>query len=299
MPDGGEIAATPESQGGWVVGTGNDKSEHLLLDELSDRLETLKLIRTDDEQRADAILEQFGAKGRVESEMLEQLSARAPLHYPHRFEEAHRTVMRALEVFDRNAARAPSNLKAGPLTPVANSVVQILIKLIVRDYQKNVVTQIRKLYARRWANSPKGSAEFGVLRLARLQVERLAPDYQRSSLGIPTFLLGGAALSGVASLLQGVLVSALHNRLLLLIVAAGFAVLAACGFWCILNAAAIARRRTHIALDQPLRALWETIGAAGHPPKDHSRQFAMYSVILLALAWIVVPVAIAYAIKAP
>ena len=68
------------------------RTEHLLLDELSDRLETLKLIRTDDEQRADAILEQFGAKGKVESEMLDQLSARAPLQYPDRFEEAHRTV---------------------------------------------------------------------------------------------------------------------------------------------------------------------------------------------------------------
>jgi len=53
-------------------------------------------------RRADAILEQFGAKGKVESEMLDQLGARrAPLQYPDRFEEAHRTAMRALEVFDR------------------------------------------------------------------------------------------------------------------------------------------------------------------------------------------------------
>src|SRR5260221_8514848 len=137
--------------------------------------------------------------------MLEQLSAREPLKYPDRFEEAHRTTMRALEVFDRNAARAPSNLKAGPLEPVASYVVQLLIRVIVRDYQKSVVSQIRQLYARRWANSPKGSTEFGMLRLARVQVERLAPDFQRSSLGVPTFLLGGAALSGVASLIQEVL----------------------------------------------------------------------------------------------
>ena len=104
-------------------------------------------------------------------------------------------------------------------------------------------------------------------------MERLAPDYQRSTVGVPTFLLGGAALSGVASVLQGVLVEAVHNRLLLLIVAGSFTALALGGFWCILKAAAIARRRTRIALDQPLRALWETIGAAGHPPRDQSRQF--------------------------
>jgi hypothetical protein len=76
-----------------------------------------------------------------------------------------------------------------------------------------------------------------------------------------------------------------------------FAALALSGFWCILKAAAIARRRTRIALDQPLHALWQTIGAAGHPPRDHSRQFATYAVILLVLAWIVVPIAIAFAVR--
>ena len=297
MPDGDDTVAAAERDGAENTGELR-RTEHLLLDELSDRLDTLKLIRTDDEQRADAILEQFGAKGKVESEMLDQLSARAPLQYPDRFEEAHRTAMRALEIFDRNAARPPSNLQAGPLEPIAAYFVQMLIRMIVRDYQKSVVRQIRQLYARRWANSPKGSPEFGMLRLARLQMERLAPDFQRSSLGVPTFLLGGAALSGVASLIQGVLVEAAHNRLLLLIVAGMFAALALGGFWCILKAAAIARRRTRIALDQPLRALWETIGAAGHPPKDQSRQFAVYAVILLIVAWIIVPVAITFAIRA-
>jgi hypothetical protein len=287
VADGDDTVTASENDGGIR------RTEHLLLDELSDRLETLKLIRTDDEQRADAILEQFGAKGKVESEMLDELGARASLAHPDRFEEAHRTVMRALEVFDRNSARPPSNLHAGPLEPIAAFVVQFLIRMIVRDYAKSVVRSLRKLYTRRWANSPKGSPEFGMLRLARLQLERLAPDFEKSSLGLPTFLLGGAALSGVASALQGLLVGALHNRVLLVVVAGVFAALALSGFWCILKAAAIARRRTRITLDQPLHALWQTIGAAGHPPRDHSRQFAVYAVILLVLAWIVVPVAIA------
>jgi hypothetical protein len=46
-----------------------------------------------------------------------------------------------------------------------------------------------------------------------------------------------------------------------------------------------------------LRALWETIGAAGHPPRDQSRQFAIYAAVLLVLGWIIVPVAITVAIK--
>jgi hypothetical protein len=286
------------ADGDDTAGIAKTEQKHLLLDELSDRLETLKLIRADDEQHADAILEQFGAKGKVESDMLDQLAARAPLAHPDRFEEAHITAMRALEIFDRNGARAPSNLKAGPLRPVANYVVQFLIRLIVHDYEKSVVNSIRKLYARRWASSEKGSPEFGMLRLARLQMERLAPDFQKSSLGVPTFLVGGAALSGVGSIIQRLFAAAASNRILLLIVAGAFIALAFGGFWCILQAAAIARRRTRIALDQPLQALWETIGAAGHPPRDQSRQFATYAVVLLAVAWVVVPVAITFAIRA-
>lgn len=298
MPDGGDGTAGPTSGAAPADDGGIARREHLLLDELSERLDTLKLFTTNDESRAGAILEQFGAKGKVESEMLAELGARAPLAHPDRFEEAHRTAMRALEVFDRNSARPPSNLRAGLLEPVAAFLVQFLIRMIVRDYEKAVVRQLRKLYARRWANSAKGSPEFGMLRLARLQIERLAPDFEKSSVGLPTFLVGGAALSGVASALQGFLVGALHNGVLLVVVAIVFAALALSGFWCILKAAAIARRRTRITLDRPLHALWETIGAAGHPPRDHSRQFAIYAAILLVLAWIVVPVAIALAYAA-
>ncbi len=274
------------------------KTERLVLDELSDRLDTVKLIRTDDDDRADAILEQFGAKGQVESEMLAQLEVRVPLAHPDRFAEAHRTAIRALEVFDRNAARPPSNLNAGPLEPIAAFVVQLLIGVIVRDYQKAVIDEIRQLYVRREANCVAGSPEFRLLRLGRMQADRLAPGLQKKSLSLPTFLLGGAVVSGVASVFQDVLLSAAHNSVVLVVVAIVFAVVALAGFWCILKAAAIARRRTHIALDQPLRALWETLGAAGTPPRDQSRQFATYAVVLLVLAWIVVPVALTWALHA-
>ncbi len=77
-----------------------------------------------------------------------------------------------------------------------------------------------------------------------------------------------------------------------------FAALALGAFWCILKSAAIARRRTRIALDQRLQALWEKIGAAGHSPKDQSRRFAVYAVILLVVAWVLVPIAITFAIRA-
>jgi hypothetical protein len=274
------------------------RTERLLLDELSQRLDTVKLLRADDDAHADAILEQFGAKGRVESEMLDQLASREPLAHPDRFEEAHRTTMRALEVFDRNSARPPSSLRAGPLTPVAAPIVQALVRMIVRGYERTVVNRLRELYARREASSAKGSPEFGMLRLARLQADRLAPGYQQSRGGLPTFLVGGAALSGIASVLQAVALTAAQNAVVLVVVAIVFAGIAFAAFWCVVQAAGIARRRTHIALDQPLRALWETIGGAGTPPRDQSRAFATYGIVVLAVAWIVVPAALVYAVNA-
>ena len=51
----------------------------------------------------------------------------------------------------------------------------------------------------------------------------------------------------------------------------------------------VARRRIRLSTDQPMRALWDTIGAAGKPPKDESYNFAVYAIILIVLAWIVIP----------
>jgi hypothetical protein len=63
--------------------------------------------------------------------------------------------------------------------------------------------------------------------------------------------------------------------------------------WCALHSAGVARRRIRLSTEQPLKALWETIGAAGNPPRDNSFDFAVYSIVLLVLAWVLVPIAIA------
>jgi hypothetical protein len=272
------------------------KTERLLLDELSERLDTLKLLRAGDDEQAGAVLEQFGARGKVEAEILEQLGLRVPLQHPERFAEAHRTAMHALEVFDRNSARPPSSLRAGPLRPVASPVVQLVVRIIVSSYARTVARQLRELYTRRWAASEPGTREFAMLRLARLEMERVAPALENKATGVPTFLVGGAAVSGIASVLQGLLLKAANNDVVLVAIAAVFSAVALGAFWCILTAAATARRRTRLALDQPLRALWQTIGGAGRPPHDQSRQFAIYAIVVLLIAWLVVPVAIAVAV---
>jgi hypothetical protein len=270
----------------------NDVSgEGFVLDQLTDSLNTLRLLREDDPQRADVMLEQFGAAGRVESQMLTQLAQERPLRMPDRFPEAHRTVMRAIEVFDRNAARPPSSLRAAFLTPVAKRIVQVLITIVVRSYQRSVIEHLRRMYALREANSVPGSAEYRMLTVARRQTDRVTEDLSRRTGGLPAFLVGGAAFSLVSSTVQEVT----SSRWVLLVVAAVTAALAIAAFWCVVSAAGVARRRTRIALDAPLRALYETIGAAGDPPRDKSRDFVVYAVLLLAVAGIVVPAALTYA----
>jgi hypothetical protein len=269
------------------------RGERFVLDQLTDRLDTLRLLREDDPHRADVMLEQFGASGRVESQMLTQLGQRQPLQIPDRFPEAHRTVMRAVEVFDRNAGLPPSSLRAGVLRPVASLVVRLLIGIVVRNYQHSVIQHLRRLYALRQANSVPGSAEYRTLTLARRQIENVTEDLSRRSSGLPAFLVGGAALSAASSTVQEVT----SSRLVLVLVAGITAALAIAAFWCVITAAAIARRRTRIALDAPLRALYETLGAAGDPPRDRSRAFVVYAALLLALAWVVVPLAAALALN--
>jgi hypothetical protein len=274
------------------VGAPDDDAENdsLLLDQLTERLDSLKLLRhSGDEASANAQLEQFGAKGKVEQEILQQLSAWKPLYRPERFEQAHRTAMRALEVFDRNGARAVKVPRLGPLTFFAEFFTQLVCRWIVRNYQADVVDSIRHLYGRREANSIKGSAEQMMLLRARRDAERLAPGFKRNPLGLPTFLFGGAVISSLFGALGDAISTAFESVLVAVIAVVVMCLLFLGAAWVILRAAATARIRTHLALDQPLKALWETIGAAGNPPKDDSRNFALYSIVLLGLAWLLVP----------
>lgn len=269
--------ATPEQAG----------DKNLLLDELSERLDTLRLFRVRDESKANDVLEQFGSQGKVEEQMLLELSSKAPLRHPERFEEAHRGAMRAIEVFDRNGPKPPGRLKViKPLKRPATLVVQVLIRVVVRMHQKRLIRDMHTLYAMREANSPVGTPEHMMLETARKQMDGLIPELSRNTTGLPAFLVGGAAISGTFSIIQ----RGLQDEAGRIAVAGIFLVIALASFWCVLRAAAIARRRTRIALDASLNALWETLGDAGSPPKDRSRMFAVIAAALLALVWVVLPV---------
>ena len=62
--------------------------------------------------------------------------------------------------------------------------------------------------------------------------------------------------------------------------------------WVALYAASIARRRIRLTTDQPIKVLYDVIGAAGDPPRDQSYLFALVAIVLLMLAALAIPVVV-------
>ena len=124
---------------------------------------------------------------------------------------------------------------------------------------------------------------------ARIDAARVEPGYKGNQLGLPTFLLGGAIISTIFSGIQAFIRWAFSDTTGSVILAGVLAVVFGALAWAALYAAGVARRRIRLSTDQSIRALWETIGACGNPPKDSSYDFAVYAIILLTLTWLLVP----------
>lgn len=256
---------------------------------LLDRIDALRVLRASSPEEKGALLEELGGPGKVEQEIVAELAKVKPLWHLHEFPEAHRMAMRSLEVLDRNGARTANVPPLGPLKPVVQWVVQMITRWIVKGYQNSLVTHIRKLYERREANSIWGSDEHIKLRRARIDATRVEHGFKGNPVGIPTFLLGGAFVTTAASAITNLVSNALKNDVLLLIVGIVFAMLLLALSWAALYSAAVARRRIRLTTQQPMRALWDVIGAAGNPPRDQSYNFAVIAIILLVLSWVVIP----------
>jgi len=268
-----------------------EKPVHVLDDLLLDRLDSLQVLRAKTPEEKGRLLEEIGGPGKAEQDIVDEMSKMRPLWRPDRFEEAHRVAMRSIEVLDRNGARSAQMPRIGPLKPIAQWMVQLITRWIVRNHQNGVVTRIRKLYERREANAVWGSDEHHMLRRARINAVQVEKGFKAEALGLPTFLLGGAFLTSVLSGLQTLFRSAVHSGLGTIAFGAVLALVLAAVSWAALFGAAVSRRRIRLCTDQPLKALWETIGACGNPPRDASYDFATYAIILTVLAWIVIPLA--------
>ncbi|HEY4331098.1 MAG TPA: hypothetical protein VGM78_00955, partial [Ilumatobacteraceae bacterium] len=240
------------------------------------------------------LLEKIGGPGKPEQDIVKELGALKPLWRPDRFEEAHRMAMRSIEVLDRNGARNATMPRIGPLKPVAQWVVKLITQWIVKNHQNTLVTRIRKLYERREANAIWGSPEQHMLRRARINAAQVETGFKAKTVGLPTFLFGGAFLTTIASGFQGVARSAISSAVGTIIFGAVLAALLAAFSWAALFGAGVARRRIRLSTDQPMKALWETIGSCGNPPRDASYNFAVYAIVLSVLAWIIIPLGILF-----
>ncbi len=261
-------------------------------DLLLDRIDALRVLRAPTPEARGALLEQLGGPGQAEQDIVSELSKVRPLWRPDRFEEAHRMAMRSIEVLDRNGARPSKMPPIGPLKPIAEWMVQLITQWIVKNHQNTIITRIRKLYERREANCVWGSDEHHMLRRARINAVQVEKGFKAETLGLPTFLLGGAFLTTIASGFQSVVRSALNSGVGTIVFGAILAIVLAAVAWAALYGAGVSRRRIRLSTDQPLKALWETIGAAGKPPRDASFDFAIYAIVLTVLAWIIMPFAI-------
>ena len=258
---------------------------------LLDRIDALRVLRADSPEEKGRLLEEIGGSGKVEQDILSELSKVKPLWRPNRFDEAHRMAMRSLEVLDRNGARQARLPRLGPLKPITGYLVQLVTRWIVKGHQNRLISNIRKLYERREANSVWGSPEHVSLRRARIEATRVEEGLRGNPIGLPAFLLTGAFISGIASGLQGFARSAVSTPLGVVLTGLVIVLVLVALAWVALFSAGVARRRIRLSTDQPMRALWDTVGAAGNPPKDESYNFAAYAIALTVLAWIVIPLA--------
>jgi hypothetical protein len=268
--------------------------DHLILDEVTQQLATtFQLLSGDPDEAAERALAEIGVDTRTEAVLLGEIAAAGPLAHPDRFEQSHRLVMRALEVLDRDGWKHPVLRRLGPLSGVAGGAVQFVSRTIVRGHVSNVVHSLSRLYARRESQSQTASAERRMLARARIQADRLTLGYKGGSLPLPTVLIGGAAVPVLASIARQF--GAVKGQGPLLIVPLGviLAIVFALLAWVLLQGAGLAHRRIKVTLDPSLAALYETIGHCGNPPRDDSAAIAAAAIALTALAWFVVPIAIA------
>ena len=93
-------------------------------------IDAFQIMTEADDEKADAALERLLESESVERHILEELMVAQSLADPEGFPATHRTFVRALEIYDRNARRSPTRLPASFLRPLATPVVTALILAI-------------------------------------------------------------------------------------------------------------------------------------------------------------------------
>jgi len=258
-------------------------------------VERLRLLGEDDAAIA-SFLDTLDVQAPRAREMLAELARSRPIADPEAFPEAHRHAVAALESLGRHGYKGwGGGRRLGPLRPAARFLVERLARYLVVSYLREVSTSMRNLYWLREMQSAPGTEERRLLWRARRDAVGLVEVFPRRGLGVPTFVIGGVAVPvsvSVGRLATGALQSPAQAVVVGLVGAAIVALLAQL----ILSGTAMASRRIRLATEGPLGALWQAIGWARRPPRDQSKTFAAVAIVLTSLAWIVIPVAVGFAL---
>jgi hypothetical protein len=262
-------------------------------EELPNPIEQLKLLSGDDEQIA-RYLDSLEVTGPRERELLTEISRTRPLALPERFPVDHRQMAEALESLARHGYRGTTaGTRLGPVRPAARWGVELIARYLVVSHIRDISTTLRNLYAMREIQALPGSDERRELHRARMDGEQMVEALKRNSIGVPTFLLGGAAVSIFASV--GRASGLLSDERWALVIGIVGTLVALVASWMILRAAALASRRIRLATDGPISQLWESIGWCGRPPRGQTRTFVVLGVTLTIGAWIVIPILVGIA----
>jgi hypothetical protein len=252
-------------------------------------LERLELLSGDDDAIA-AFLDEIDVRSPGERQMLTELARTRRLARPERFTADHRRLVAALESLRRHGYHGTlAGRRLGPLRGLVRWGVELVARYIVVSYVRSVVTSMRDLYRFREIAAADESDELRQLRPARMDAEALVDIVKTREIGVPAFLIGGLLIPLALSLYRLTTGAAAGSWQRAAIVGAIGVLIGLTLSWFMLRGTAMAGRRIRLATREPLRALWDSVGSCGNPPKDQSRKFAIVGISLTVVAWIILP----------
>jgi hypothetical protein len=262
-------------------------------DAIDNPIERLELLAGDDDAIA-AYLDDLAVRGAREREMLTELARTRALADPGGFAPAHHRAVAALESLGRHGYHGSQSAGGlGPLKVPVRFLVQLVARFVVVSYLRQVSIDLRNLYWLREMEAEDGSAEMKLLRAARIDAEALIVVFTRRQLGLPSFVVGGALVSILATAGRAAGGFAFATWWAASITTVVGVLVGPGGSWVILRGAAMASRRIRVSTRAPLGAVWAAIGNCGRPPRDQSRAFALIGITLTVGAWLILPAVVA------
>lgn len=264
------------------------------IDELGEKISAFKSLVTGSPETADAVFDKFDIEGETETDIATEMVAPLTIAHPGEFEAAHRMAVKSLEVLKRNGYRPVNPKRKLPIvTPLMVVGIQLISRFIVENHLRLLTEQVYNLYSRREAWAVPRSDNARMLRQARLDMEMIKPGFFKDSpFGLPTFLLGGAVVSSIAGALGAAARTISESQILIAVTTILSLVIILGGAWTVLRGTAVARKRIRLTTDQPMNNLYRVIGNCGQPPQDQSKIFALIAMLLMLLAWVVIPLGI-------